>query len=150
MCKKMVRIIKVVKWYEIGMNIINIGLKNMLLWFSLFMAVGYLVNRFIPTDIIVGLLGSENLGAVPIAALIGLPLYITTEASIPLINAFMEQGASGGAMLAFWITGQATSFWIIAGLASFMKRRVVFLYIIYILAGGLVAGYLYNFALSIL
>lgn len=143
------RLLMKVKWREIGEHLINIGVKNMLFYFSIFVAVGFLINRFIPTSIIAGLLGAENATAVPLAALIGLPLYITTEASIPLIKALMAQGASAGAMLAFWITGQTTSAWILVGLSSFMKRRAVGLYIFFIMIGGLLSGYIYDLILSL-
>lgn len=146
---KILGFLKKIKWREIGDSMLNIGIKNMLLYFSIFVAVGFLINRFVPTSIIAGLLGAENATAVPLAALIGLPLYVTTEASIPLIKALMAQGASDGAMLAFWITGQTTSAWVIAGLAAFMKKKAVSLYIIFVLAGGVLAGYLYNMVLAL-
>jgi uncharacterized protein len=136
--------VKTIKWREIWDCIINIGVKNMLLYYTIFVAIGFLINKFVPTSLIAGVLGAKNITAVPLAALIGLPLYVTTEAAIPLIKALLAQGASGGAMLAFWITGQATSAWVMVGLLSFMKKKVVCLYILFIFVGGLLAGYLYD------
>ncbi|MBL7123922.1 MAG: permease [Actinobacteria bacterium] len=71
-------------------------------------------------------------------------LYINTESSIPLIKALMAGGAGGGAMLAFMITGQGTSARVIAGIATFMKKRVLSLYILFILVGGIFMGYVYD------
>lgn len=144
-----IKFLQKVKWRKIRENVIEIGIKNMLLYFSIFVAVGFIINKFVPTSLIAGLLGAENSTAVPLAALIGLPLYITTEAAIPLIKALMAQGASGGAMLAFWITGQTTSAWVLVGLATFMKKRAVGLYIAFVLTGGILSGYLYNLVLAI-
>jgi uncharacterized membrane protein YraQ (UPF0718 family) len=53
----------------------------------------------------------------------------------------MQSGASEGAMLAFIITGSATSAWVIAGLATFMKKRAVALYVGFVLVGGILSGY---------
>lgn len=146
---KCLEFLQKIKWRKIGEYVINIGIKNILLYFSIFVAVGYLINRFVPTSIIASLLGVKKITAVPLASLIGLPLYITTEASIPLIKALMAQGAGGGAMLAFWITGQTTSAWVLVGLATFMKKRVISLYILYIMLGGIFCGYLYDLYLVI-
>ncbi|HEX2944905.1 MAG TPA: permease [Clostridia bacterium] len=144
---RIVIFLKKIKWRDIFNNIVNIGIKNMLVFFSIFVAIGYLVTRFVPTSIIGGLLGSGKFTAVPLAAIIGLPLYITTEASIPLVKALMAQGASAGAMLAFWIAGQTTSAMVIAGLATFMKKRIILLYIFFVVAGAILSGYAFNLIL---
>lgn len=133
-----------VKWQETFESIINLGLKQIIPNFALFVAIGFLVNYFVPTSLIMGLFSSESVFAIPLAALIGLPLYVTTEASVPFINSLIAAGAGGGAMLAFMITGPATSAWVIAGISTFMKKRVIGLYIFYILAGGILAGYLFD------
>ena len=143
------RFLSFIKWREIGEALVNLGLKQILLFFSIFVAVGYLINTFIPTSVIMALFSGKNPFAVPLAALIGLPLYVTTESSVPLIKALTTQGASGGATLAFMITGQATSAWVIAGIATFLKRRAIGLYLVYIMAGGIFCGYLYDLYLTV-
>jgi uncharacterized membrane protein YraQ (UPF0718 family) len=50
-------------------------------------------------------------------------------------------------MLAFIISGSATSAWVIAGLTTFMKKRALGLYVAYILLGSMLAGYLYDLIL---
>jgi uncharacterized membrane protein YraQ (UPF0718 family) len=139
--------IKKIKWRELGEVVINLGLKQIVLFYSIFIAIGYLITYFVPTSVIVNLFGVKNVTSVPLAALIGLPLYVTTESAIPLINSLMGHGASGGSMLAFMITGQATSAWVVAGIATFMKKRVISLYILFILFGGIFCGYLYDLIL---
>ncbi len=137
------------KLREISKALYTVGVKQILLNFSIFIAIGYLINSFVPTSVIMALFSSDNIFAVPLAALIGLPLYVSGEAAIPLINSLMDSGASGGAMLAFMITGQATSAWVIAGIMAFMKKRVMLLYLGFILAGGILFGYLYDLYLAI-
>lgn len=132
------------KFKEFMKGIIDLGLKQILFFFTVFVAVGYLINYFVPTSIITVLFGARAFYAVPLASLIGLPLYITTESGIPIIKSMMESGASGGAMLAFIITGSATSAWVIAGLSTFMKKRAIILYVAFILLGGIITGYVYD------
>jgi uncharacterized protein len=139
-----------VKPRELLDNFVNLGLKQILLYFSLFVAVGYLVNTFVPMSIVSALFGADSPAAVPLAALIGLPLYLTTESSIPLIQSLLRSGASEGAMMAFIISGSATSAWVIAGLSTFMKKKALGLYVAYILLGSVAAGYLYDLVLAAL
>ena len=51
-------------------------------------------------------------------------------------------------MMAFMITGPATSAWVIAGITSFMKKRVVGLYVSYIFIGGIIIGYIYQLLIA--
>ena len=127
---------------ELMQYLFDIGVKQVLLYFSIFVVVGYLINRFVPTEWITGLLGSENPLAVPIMALVGLPLYFTGPSSIPIVQALMESGAGTGALLAFMITGPGTSAGVIAGIATIMKRKAILLYLLFMLTGAIATGYL--------
>ncbi len=132
------------KLRELGRELVNLGLKQILLYFSIFVAVGFLINHFVPTSIVFGLFGNNSIFAVPLASVIGLPLYVTTESAAPIIQTMIASGSSEGAMMAFIITGSATSAWVIAGLSTFLKKRAIALYVAFILAGGILSGYIYN------
>ncbi|MBP1754760.1 MAG: hypothetical protein H6Q59_1158 [Firmicutes bacterium] len=129
------------KLKELLQGIYRVGIKQILIFYVIFIAIGSIINYFIPTSIISILFGENAFYAVPLASLIGLPLYITTNSGIPIIKSLLESGASEGAMLAFIITGSATSAWVIAGLSTFMKRKAIALYIAFVLAGGIISGY---------
>lgn len=135
---------------ELVQGVVDLGLKQILPYFCLFIGVGYLVNAFVPASIVSALLGENSAYAVPLASLIGLPLYLTTASSIPVIQSLLQSGASEGAMLAFIISGSATSAWVIAGLATFMKKRALGLYVTYILLGSTLSGCLYDLILRFL
>ena len=132
------------KLRELGRELVNLGLKQILLYFSIFVAVGFLINHFVPASIVSGLFGNNSIFAVPLASVIGLPLYVTTESAAPIIQTMIASGSSEGAMMAFIITGSATSAWVIAGLSTFLKKRAIALYVAFILAGGILSGYIYN------
>lgn len=142
------RLFQKIKLPEIITGIIDLGLKQIIPNFALFVAIGFLVNYFVPTSWIMALFSAGNIFAVPLAALIGLPLYLNGESALPLIKALMAGGAGGGAMLAFLVTGPGTSAWVIAGIATFMKKRIICLYVGYLLAGGIILGYLYDLLLA--
>ncbi len=133
--------LKKLKLKEFFQGIFQLGIKQILLFYVIFIAIGFIINYFIPTSVVTLLFGQRAFYAVPLASLIGLPLYITTNSGIPIIQSLMESGASEGAMLAFIITGSATSAWVIAGLATFMKKRAIILYVSFVFFGGIVSGY---------
>jgi uncharacterized membrane protein YraQ (UPF0718 family) len=128
--------------------VFDIGIKRILPFFALFAGIGHLINQFIPTTWISALFGSHNLFAIPIAAVIGLPLYINGDSSIPLLQSLMQSGVSGGAMLAFMITGPGTSAGVMAGIATIMKKKAIALYIGYLLVGAIAMGYAYQLYLT--
>ncbi len=142
------RMMKKLRIKEVGKALVDVGLKQILLYFTIFAGVGYLIQSFVPTSLIVSLFSGESIFSVPLAALIGLPLYVSGEGAIPVIKALIEGGAGEGAMMAFMITGPATSAWVIAGITSFMKKRVVGLYVSYIFIGGIIIGYIYQLLIA--
>jgi len=142
------RIMKKIQIKEVGKALIDVGLKQILLYFTIFAGFGYLIQSFVPTSLIVSLFSGESMFSVPLAALIGLPLYVSGEGAIPLIKALMDGGAGEGAMMAFMITGPATSAWVIAGITAFMKKRVIGLYIAFVFIGGIIMGYLYQLLIA--
>ncbi|MDQ2086763.1 permease [Herbivorax sp. ANBcel31] len=79
---------------EVLKTVINLGIKRVLFFFSIFAAISYIINSFVPQEIIFNLFNSSNLFAVPIASIIGMPLYVSGSSSLPLINSLMESGAS--------------------------------------------------------
>ncbi len=76
--------------------------KRLLPLFVGFTFVGYMLNGLIPTAWITSLFGAGHAYSIPLAATFGLPFYINTEASLPLVRALSQ-----GAALAFLITGAA-------------------------------------------
>jgi uncharacterized membrane protein YraQ (UPF0718 family) len=127
----------------------DVGIKKILPYFALFAGIGYLINRFIPSEWITALFGSRSAFAVPLAAVVGLPLYVNSSSSIPLIQSLMQSGVSGGAMLAFMITGPGTSAGVLAGIATIMKKKAIALYVAFLLFGAILLGYAYELIMAL-
>lgn len=118
--------------------------RRLLLFFLAFAFIGYVLNGLIPTTWVSRLFGSGQVYGVPLAASLGLPLYINTEASLPLVRSLLDLGMSPGASLAFLITGAGTSIGAIAGALTIARWRVVGIVIGTLWVGAVVFGYLYN------
>ncbi|MHB9059344.1 MAG: permease [Bacillota bacterium] len=109
-----------------------------------FAFIGYILNGLIPAAWMTKLFGSGHIYGVPLAAILGLPLYINTEASLPLARSLVDLGMSPGALLAFLITGAGTSIGAIAGAGTIAKWRVVGIVVGTLLIGSIILGYAYN------
>ncbi len=123
--------------------------KQLLLMFLGFAFIGYFLNGLIPEGWVSALFGGENIYSVPLAATLGLPLYINSEASLPLIRALLDHGMSQGAALAFLIAGAGTSIGAVAGALAIARWRVVALVIGVLWAGAILSGFAYNLLLTL-
>jgi uncharacterized membrane protein YraQ (UPF0718 family) len=123
--------------------------KRLLIMFLGFAFVGYFVNGLIPASWVAAVFGSGNIYSVPLAATLGLPLYINSEASLPLIRALLDNGMSQGAAMAFMIAGAGTSIGAIAGALTIARWRVVALVVGVLWVGAMVCGFAYDLALAL-
>ena len=119
--------------------------KRLLPLFVGFTFVGYLLNGLIPATWITSLFGAGHAYSIPLAATLGLPFYINTEASLPLVRAMLDSGMSQGAALAFLITGAGTSIGAIGGALTIARWRVIAIVIGTLWTGSILIGMIYNF-----
>lgn len=122
--------------------------KYLLVMFTGFAFVGYFLNGLIPASWVAAVFGSGNIYNVPLAATLGLPLYINSEASLPLVRALLDNGMSQGAALAFLISGSGTSMGAIAGALTIARWRVVALVVGSLWVGAILSGFAFNLALG--
>jgi hypothetical protein len=106
--------------------------------------IGALIHGFVPTEIISRLAGSDNPVAIPVAAIIGIPIYIRAETMIPIGMALIEKGMSVGAVLALVIGGAGASIPELTLLSAIFRRKMLSAFVLTILAIALAAGYLAN------
>ncbi|MFO7538086.1 MAG: permease [Chloroflexota bacterium] len=113
-----------------------------------FMALAFfleaLILLFVPQEWIVGLLGNQNQWAVPLAALLGMPVYTSNITALPLIGGMLNQGMNPAAALAFLIAGPTTTLPAMTAVWGLVQRRVFILYIAYALVGSVVLGLVYG------
>ncbi|GAB4154588.1 MAG: hypothetical protein Fur0037_23200 [Planctomycetota bacterium] len=85
---------------------------------------------------------------IPVAALLGLPIYVCATGSTPLAAMFLSQGLSPGAALAFLLTGPATNVTTFGMIARLHGGRVAFLFASSMYCGAVALGYLANAVLT--
>jgi uncharacterized protein len=133
---------------EFGRALLDVS-KTILPMFLGFAFLGYLLNGLIPATAIGALFGAGRAYGVPLAATIGLPLYVNAEASMPLVRALLDSGMSQGAIMAFLIAGSGTSIGAIGGALTIARWRVIGLVIGVLWAGAIAVGYGYNALLAL-
>ena len=118
--------------------------RRLLLLFVTFAFVGYLINNLIPATWVTALFGSGQTWGVALAATFGLPLYVNSDASLPLVKSFLDSGASPGAAMAFLLTGAGTSIGAVAGALTIARWRVLAVIVGVLWIGAVVTGYVFN------
>ncbi len=122
----------------------------MLVLFLGFTFIGYFLNGLIPNEWIQTLFGSGQIYSIPLAATLGLPFYINTEASMPLVRALVDGGMSQGSALAFLITGAGTSIGAITGAMTIARWRVIAIVVGTLWVGSMLLGFGYDLLLRLM
>jgi hypothetical protein len=113
-----------------------------------FMALAFfleaLIMLYVPEEWIAGLLGYSNPWAVLTAAFLGVPVYTSNLAALPMVGGLLEQGMMPAAGLAFLVAGPTTTLPAMAAVWGLASRRVFALYVSISLVGAVMLGYVYG------
>ena len=105
-------------------------------------AIGAFIYGFFPQDLVVRLAGPGNSWSIPIAAAIGVPMYIRAETIIPISAALVGKGMGLGTVLALIIGGAGASIPELIILGSMFKKKLVLAFAVNVFIVAIVAGYL--------
>ena len=106
--------------------------------------VGAVIYGFVPADVIVRVAGPDSLWAIPMAAVIGVPMYIRVETILPISSVLLDKGVSLGALVALIIGGAGASIPEITLLTSLFKPRLVIMFTITIFVVAVATGYIFQ------
>jgi uncharacterized protein len=127
-------------WPEVGRDVAEESWR-LGRWLLVAFALEALILAHVPQEAIAGTLGGQNPLAVPLAALVGLPLYMTEAAALPIVSGLLQSGMSPGAALAFLIAGPATTVPAMVAVWSLMRPRVFALYVGVEMVGAMALGF---------
>ncbi|UCF82554.1 MAG: permease [Desulfobacteraceae bacterium] len=118
--------------------------RSVLAYLAVGVALGAAIYGYVPQDFVVNLAGPKNPMAIPIAALIGVPLYIRAETAIPIGLALIHKGMSVGAVIALIIGGAGMAIPEISMLASIFRGRLVGALVCVVFLTAVTAGLVFN------
>lgn len=116
-------------------------------WLLLAFVAEALILFYVPQETIAGVLGGGNAFAVPLAALVGLPLYMNEMGALPIVSGLLESGMQPGAAIAFLIAGPVTTVPAMAAVWGVVRPRVFVLYVGVGLVGAVLLGLVTNLLL---
>jgi uncharacterized membrane protein YraQ (UPF0718 family) len=121
--------------------------KKVFPWVVVGVALGAFIHGYVPEDLLTSIAGKGNWFAVPIAVLIGVPLYSNAAGMIPIVKSLMEKGLPLGTSLAFMMAVTALSLPEMIILRKVLKLRLLLIYIAIVASGIIFTGYLFNIIL---
>ena len=119
-------------------------LKNIFPWLVGALVLGAGLHGFVPEGFFENLFAGRGSWTVPLAALIGLPLYVSANATVPLLEAFVAKGVPLGTALAFLLSAVGVSFPELVMLRSVMTVRLLALFAGVVLVGTTIIGWIFN------
>jgi uncharacterized membrane protein YraQ (UPF0718 family) len=115
--------------------------KGVFWYLMLGAGIGAFIYGFFPQDLVVRIAGPGNPWSIPIAAALGVPMYIRAETVIPIGAALIGKGMGVGTVLALVVGGAGASIPEIIILSSIFKRRLVVAFMLTVFAVAVMAGY---------
>jgi len=111
------------KDYAIGI------IKKIWLFVLIAIFIGSFLHGYVPQDYLASFAGKENIFAVPIAVILGVPLYASCAGIMPLLPVLVSKGIPLGTVLAFTMSVTALSFPEMVILSQVLKKQLLFIFV---------------------
>jgi len=119
--------------------------KQVFPYLLLGISLGSFIYGFIPTELIAEYAGEGHWYAIPVAAVIGIPLYIRAEAVIPLSAALVQKGMALGSVMALIIGSAGASLTEVILLKAIFRNQMIAAFLVVILGMAIGAGFAYSY-----
>jgi len=107
-------------------------------------AIGAGIHGYVPEDFMASFMGREAWWSVPLAVIIGVPMYTNAAGVIPIVQALLAKGAALGTVLAFMMSVIALSLPEMVILRKVLKMRLILTFVGVVSSGILLVGYVFN------
>jgi len=107
-------------------------------------AIGAGIHGWVPEDYLASFMGKEAWWSVPLAVVIGVPMYTNAAGIIPIVEALLAKGAALGTVLAFMMSVIALSLPEMVILRKVLKIRLIATFVGVVATGILIVGFVFN------
>ncbi|GAM15471.1 permease [Mesobacillus selenatarsenatis] len=116
------------------------------IWLYLLIGIGIgaFIHGYAPQDLLVKYAGEDNFFAVPIATILGVPLYSNAVGSLPIVEALLNKGVGAGTALAFMMAITALSLPEMILLRKVIKPKLIAVFVGVVATGIILIGYGFN------
>lgn len=124
--------------------------KMVWLWVLVGVGIGAVIHNFVPKETIQAIINSTGIFAVPLAVLVGTPMYGSCAAIVPIAVVLFQKGVPLGTAIAFMMATSALSLPEAVILRRVMKLQMIFVFFTVVVIYMIFIGYLLNFLKPIL
>ena len=107
-------------------------------------AVGALIHGYVPEQFMASFMGDGAWWSVPLAVIVGVPMYANAAGVIPIVQALLAKGAALGTVLAFMMSVIALSLPEMIILRRVLKPRLIATFVGVVATGILLVGIVFN------
>lgn len=118
--------------------------RTFLPYILLGIGIGSVFHGFVPKDIVVRYAGPDNPLAIPVAAVIGIPLYVRVSTMIPVSVSLIGKGMSLGTVVALVIGGAGASLPEMVMLKGLFRAPILVAFLISVFGIAVTAGFMLN------
>lgn len=122
-------------------------IKKIWLFIIIGVGVGAFLHGYVPQEFFIKYMGENNLLAIPMAVIAGIPLYADATTIIPIAQVLIQKGAAIGTVLEFMMAVVGLSLPEMIILSRVMKKELIIRYVIFMFITFTIIGYFYNFVL---
>jgi hypothetical protein len=125
-------------------------LKRLWVWIVVGVGIGAFIHNYIPQETIQAAINSTGIFSVPLAVVLGVPMYGSCAAIVPIADVLFRKGVPLGTALAFMMSVSALSLPEAVILRRAMKLRLIAIFFAITTLGIIFTGYLFNFLQKII
>lgn len=118
--------------------------KKVIIYIVIGILIGAFIHNVLPEDFIKNVLGSSSWYGVLLATILGAPMYADIFGTLPIAEALFAKGAGLGTILSFMMSVTALSLPSLIMLRRVVKPKLLFAFVIIVLVGIIIIGYLFN------
>ncbi len=130
--------------YQQGIASVKEIVGKVWVWVVVGISLGALIHGYVPENAMVKIMGSGAWWSVPVAVIMGIPMYTNAAGVIPIVEALLDKGAALGTVLAFMMSVIALSLPEMLILRKVLTFKLIAVFVGVVGSGILAVGFLFN------
>lgn len=127
-----------------SLNQVKQTIKKVYLYIFIGVGIGAFIHNVIPEAWINAILGKNNWYSVPLASLVGIPMYADIFGTLPIAESLYYKGAGLGTILSFMMSVTALSLPSMIMIKKVVKMPLLIVFVGIVTVGIIIIGYLFN------
>lgn len=133
-----------------GLAEANAIVRKLWIWVLLGVGIGAIIHNYVPAEVIQSVVASGGVWAVPLAVVLGVPIYGSCAAIVPIALVLFNKGVPLGTALAFMMAIAALSLPEAVILRRAMKLKLILIFFGIVTLAIMITGYVFNLLQSVL